>query len=379
MNFVQAFITNISFPTTLDELYGYVHLFDVEKILGCDYFDFIDDNGFYDDCDTKVYERRENCWTAPKWCKKGDIVFFMHSKTANVKIRRLRSELLNNRENLSPDYFWTMMNALIRAKRLHELYGGRIFAIGEVSGQLINDPNSNGESQHWKSSIYAPINSIFLLENPIDISQFNSKIMISRQSTITSVSGENFKYLKNLMLQNNKVIEPYFEEAIAEPMPLYMISEDNWLTVVNKHRRSFFLEEQFRTYYVDRFLKSLGDIKSFYRECTCVKKGKAKTFVDNAIRFQGKYLLVEVKLSVSAERNIIGQLTNYCDLDELWLEKNMKIADEFYSDSILVIDTEKLYIYSHHNHLLKPFFDLDDIKTNEDIVSLRDFISSFLE
>ena len=43
MNFVQSFITNISFPTSLEELYKYVHLFDIEKVLGCSYSDFIDD------------------------------------------------------------------------------------------------------------------------------------------------------------------------------------------------------------------------------------------------------------------------------------------------------------------------------------------------
>ena len=127
MNFVQSFITNISFPTSLEELYKYVHLFDIEKVLGCSYSDFIDD---YDKYNDSTYESRGVCWTAPKWCKKGDIVFFMHSKTANAKIRKLRKELLNKRESLSSNYFWTMMNALIRADKLHNTYGGKIFAKG---------------------------------------------------------------------------------------------------------------------------------------------------------------------------------------------------------------------------------------------------------
>lgn len=59
----------------------------------------------------------------------------MHSKTANAKIRKLRKELLNKRESLSSNYFWTMMNALIRADKLHNTYGGKIFAIGKVSGK----------------------------------------------------------------------------------------------------------------------------------------------------------------------------------------------------------------------------------------------------
>lgn len=375
MNFVQSFITNISFPTSLEELYKYVHLFDIEKVLGCSYSDFIDD---YDKYNDSTYESRGVCWTAPKWCKKGDIVFFMHSKTANAKIRKLRKELLNKRESLSSNYFWTMMNALIRADKLHNTYGGKIFAIGKVSGKIINDPNSNGDTQHWKSSIYAPIDSIFLLEYPIDISEFNTKIMVSRQSSITCVSGDNFEYLKKIILHKNMIVEPYFENAVADPLPLYKISDDNWLAVVNKHRRSFFLEEQFRTYYVNRFLRFLGDNKTFYRECTCKKVGKARTFVDNAIKFHGKYLLVEVKLSVAAERNIIAQLSSYCDLDELWLEKGKKIKDGMYSDNILVIDTDRLYLYSNHDRILRPFYNLDNIKNNDDITSLKGIIANLI-
>lgn len=174
------------------------------------------------------------------------------------------------------------------------------------------------------------------------------------------------------------IVEPYFENAVADPLPLYKISDDNWLAVVNKHRRSFFLEEQFRTYYVNRFLRFLGDNKTFYRECTCKKVGKARTFVDNAIKFHGKYLLVEVKLSVAAERNIIAQLSSYCDLDELWLEKGKKIKDGMYSDNILVIDTDRLYLYSNHDRILSPFYNLDNIKNNDDITSLKGIIANLI-
>lgn len=379
MNFVQAFITNISFPTSLDELYRYVHLFDIEKILGCDYFTFIDADNYFDDSDPKIYESRVTSWTAPKWSKKGDIVFFMHSKTTNTTISRLKTELISNRDSLSPDYFWTMMNSLFRAKKLHSVYGGKIFAIGKVSNSPEYYQPASDDKHHWNGRIYAPIDSIFLLENPIDISEFNSKIMVSRRSSITSVSGDNFEFLKNIILKKNRVIEPYFEDSVAEPMPLHNITEENWLTVVNKYRRSFFLEEQFRSYYVDRFLRCFGDTKSFFRECSCVKNGKAKTFVDNVVRFQRKFLLVEIKLSVAAERNIIRQLTNYCDIDELWLDTNLRVSSGLYSSNVLVIDTDKVFVYSHSSKVLKPIFDLDNIETNDDIIALRDIVENYLD
>ena len=76
-----------------------------------------------------------------------------------------------------------MMNALIRAKKIYEMYGGKIFAIGRINGVPIYDP-ADTERQHWKSKIYAPIDNIFLLEKPIDISEFHIEIMVSRQSSI---------------------------------------------------------------------------------------------------------------------------------------------------------------------------------------------------
>lgn len=375
MNFVQAFITNISFPTSLDELYEYVHLFDVEKILGCDYYNFIDENNVLDVSDNEIYEKRYTEWTAPKWSKKGDIVFFMHSKTANATISRLRTELLSIKSSISSNYFWIMMNSLIRAKKNHDAYGGKIFAIGEVCGAL---EYYKSNDTHYKSTIFAPIDKIFLLENPIDISEFNSKILVSRQSSITSVSGDNFDYLKEIILKKNKIVEQYFQEADADPIPLNNLTEENWLDVLNKYRRNFFLEEQFRTYYVDRFLKYFGDTKSFYRECTCVKDGNHKKFVDNVIKFNGKYLLVEVKLSVPAEKDIVSQLSNYCCLDELWLDKGRKITCGFNPNHILVIDMEHLYMYSDKNHSIKTVFDLDDIKISNDIVDLRKVIEDII-
>lgn len=376
MNSVQSFITNISFPTSLDELYDYAHLFDVEKILGLDYFNLIDKKGVFHMDNPKIYESRKTSWTAPKWCKKGDIVFFMHSKTANATISRLKTELLQYQNQMESDCFWTLMNALFRAKKLHDTYGGKIFAIGEVCGEL---HYYQDDDAHYKSTVFASMDKIFLLEKPIDISEFNSKITVSRQGSITPVSGENFDFLKQVIQHKNKIVEEYFQEAVATLVPLYNLTDENWLPVLNQYRRSFFLEEQFRTYYVNRFLKYFGDNKTFYRECTCIKQGNAKKFVDNVIKFQGKYLLVEVKLSVSAEQNIIGQLANYSCIDELWLDKNRKILDGYFRNNILAIDTDHIYIYNNFQHEIKPIYNLDDIKTCEDIIKLREVIAGYLE
>lgn len=363
MNYVQAYISNISFPDSLDEVYNYAHFFNMEMLL-------MGDEGEYED--------RKTSWTAPKWCKKGDIVFFMHSKTANRKISKLKNELLRNRECYSNSTFWTIMNAMIRAKKIHDIYGGKIFAIGKISGNPAYEKMSN-ENLHWRSNIYAPIDDIFLLENPIDISEFSVELEVSRQSSITPVFGEKFTFIKNLIVKKNSIVENYFIDSIAEPMPLYRLNDDNWLEIVNYHRRDFFLEAQFRAFYVDRFLKVLGDTKAFYRECGCKKENKSKTFVDNVIKMNGKYLPVEIKLSVSTEKDINSQLSSYCNLKQLCLNTDKIVIDNIYRDNVLVIDTDKIYIYCDKKKALKEMSELDNIKSNKDIVELREFIINFLD
>ena len=378
MYYVQAYISNISFPTSLDEVYSYAHLFNMEMILGCDFYNLLNDKNYLDIDNVEKYESRSTEWTAPKWCKDGDIVLFMHSKTANARISSMKTKLLSNRDCYTDNAFWLMMNALIRAKKIYDIYGGKIFAVGRIKGTPIYDSAEN-DQLHWKSKIYAPINSIFLLEKPIDISEFNNVIMVSRQSSITPVFGEQFTYLKELILKKNPIVEDFFKESVAEPVPLTKIDDKNWLDVVNNYRRSFFLEIQFRSFYVNRFLKYFGDTKTFFRECACMKFGIPTSYVDNVILLEGRYLPVEVKLSVEVEKDLLAQLSKYCNLDELMLTKGKIIHTGIYDHNVLVIDTEQLYMYNNQKQSLDALVDLDSIHTIEDIINLRQKIIQSIE
>ena len=366
MLYVQSYISNVSFPTALDEVEKNARAFDIETLLGCEFEGRCPDN-----------TKRIIPWTAPRWCKNGDVVFFMHAKTAVNKINYLRKLLLSERQDYSNNQFWLMMNALIRAKKLYNLYGGKIFAIGRVSGNV--EYISMEEERHWRSNIYAPIDSIFLLETPIDMSEFKQKITISGQSSITPLFGEDFEFIKNLILSKNAVVEDFLINSVAEPMPLSKINDENWIEIVNRHRRGFFLEAQFRTFYVNRLLKYIGDIKSIYKECPCKKKQSRSTFIDNVIKLNNKYLPVEIKLSVSAERDIFAQLESYCKLDMLLLDGERDVHDCVYNNNVLVIDTESVYIYNNTSVSLNKIFDLDNIQSYDDISILRQKIIDGLQ
>lgn len=360
---VQAFINNISFPASLDELKVFIYehgCFNVEDILQND----------------------REFWTVPKWSKAGDIVFFMHSKTAISKITSLTTKLNKTKYLYSTDEYELMSSWLKRGRSLYNRYGGKIFAIGRVTGEPVYENYQDDDEVpfHWSSRIYADIDSVVVLENPIDISEFNSFILVTRGGAITPVLGESFEKLRSVIGSKNK-LPRYFRESIATPVPLREINKSNWLQIAGQYRRSFFLEIQFRSFYVDYLLPLLGDQKKIYRECRCVKKSNPDSFVDNIIKLNGRYLPVEVKLDINAEADIKGQVQKYCDVEKCYLaNKELSFIDytKMYADKVVIIDTYNVYLYDQNRDSVMKIYDLDDLKEESDVQALRKTIVGLL-
>lgn len=354
-NKVQAFINNISFPKSLDELYYFATehgTFNVEDIL-IEY---------------------ETTWTSPKWAKSGDIVFFMHSKTSKSTITRLRTQLNNEKNKLPKKKYRLLMDWINRGLDLYSKYGGKIFALGRVIGapEYIDNDYADDSLYHWGSRIYCDM-EVFVLDVPVDISEFNDFIFVSRQSGITPIFGKEFIKLKNLIASKNETPE-YFLNSVSVPLPLTKINSKNWLEITEEYRRSFILESQFRSYYVDYLLSAISDRKSIYKECRCVKQGNPNTFADNVIYLNGKYVPVEVKLSVQAEPNIKGQVENYCYTDEIYIDskRNRKIfPEQIYNKNVIVIDTDDVYVFNINKYKLKHILSLNELSSLSDVQKLK--------
>ena len=158
MREVQSFITNISFPKTIYEFLFFLEddfHFNVDDVLNEDYLE----------------------WTAPRWSKTNDVVFFMHSKTAISTITRLRTEYNNTKDDYAEEQCNLIEKGIAHALDNYKKYGGKIYAIGRVTEPPIYDNFYRDETElHWGGRIYAPISDIIVLDNPIDISEFNDFI-----------------------------------------------------------------------------------------------------------------------------------------------------------------------------------------------------------
>lgn len=346
--YVNAHINNISFPTTIEELEFFIYehgKFNVEDIL------------------TELYTN----WTVPRSVKIGDIVLFMHAKTAISRITALITQVKSIPDFLNYDKS-LLLEWLERARSLFKLYGGKIFAIARVTGspEYLGYEDSD-ISYHWQGRVYANMGDIVVLNNPIDISEFNSFIKVSRQSGITPLPSKEFNKLRHIIAEKNKNLPGYFLKCEIGNFDLAHINGKNFLEITQEYRRRFLLEIDFRSYYVDYLLKGLVKRK-FWQECICHTEGKPNYFVDNVFEYNGKYYLLEVKLNIGLEKDLHGQLKQYVNADYLYLDKaaTKKIAT-FEREFMYVIDTEKLYLYEKKSDMLTELVNLDNVKELDDV------------
>lgn len=176
---MNAFITNISFPKSLDEVLYFMkerERFDVQEVMSSDYVE----------------------WTAPKDAAIGDVAYFMHSKTSIDTIRHLKRELESEKDQIDPNTYETLERALAEGESLYASVGGCVFASGVVCDNIIVDNVATRDGLHWRSCYYAPIDNISLIEPPIHISEFRDFIKISRTGAITKLDPEQAAKLRGL-------------------------------------------------------------------------------------------------------------------------------------------------------------------------------------
>ena len=247
------------------------------------------------------------------------------------------------------------------------MYGGKIFAIGRVSSRPEREDDVN--PYHWSGRIYADIKDLYLLETPIDISEFNSFILVSRQSAITPLPSKEFEELKSLIKSKNPNVPIWFLESKIGDNMLSKVNPNNFLEITNSYRKRFPLEINFRSYYVDYFLKTLSGSK-VYSECQCHTLKTPLARVDNVFEFASRKMLLEVKLNIALEKDLISQLNRYICAEYICLsnESNVNITD-FEKDFMFVIDVYSVYRYDVKAQKLTKIFDLDEIKSKADIIT----------
>lgn len=348
---VQAYILTLTYHTTLEEI--------IEHVLDrqCDII-----TGTVILCKEDV-----DSFVAPKWAAKDDIVFFYLAKSALQTIRKLKREC--EKLDYSYEYKKLLQTVLNDAENIASDISGCIFAVGRVCGNA--KVGERYEHSHFKNNIFADITDFVNLDTVIPLECFSEYAPLEFKKSITPVLGESFEQLKNDILEDSEI--DYLVKSHSVPTPLKDISDKNWIVLNMDYRRKYFLEIQFRKYYVDYFLKVFGDQKKLYAECNTCRKGYRTGIADNCIKFNRKFAFVEVKLSVKSEYNLNNQLDKYCFVDSVKLSDDKEIEKgEIIQDAVFLVDVFGFYVYNARQRKLKMVGNLDKINSESDIKLLRE-------
>ena len=348
--YVNAHINNISFPNTIEELEN-----------------FIFENGMYN-VENILYDETV-IWTVPRSSKIGDVVLFFHAKTAIAKISALVTKVKTLPYD-SPHDKQLLLEWLGRARELYQKYGGKIFAVAQIIASPEYMHGNVFASQHWRGRIYAEVGNIVPLCTPIDISEFNTFIKVSRQSAITPLPSNEFNKLRDVIYSKNDNLPAFFLNCTIGSLELSQISSKNFLSKTQPFRNRFLLEADFRSYYVDYLLKAIVG-KKFWSECRCQTEGQPDYFVDNVFEFRGIYYLLEIKLNIHAERNLIKQLHQYVDAEYIYLNNKSQVRiDSFEHSYMYVLDTNSLFRYETKDDHLIELLQLDHVISEKQIIEV---------
>lgn len=350
--YINAHINNISFPKGIEELETFVYehgMYNVEEVLNC----------------SEVF------WTVPRSSKIGDIVLFYHAKTAISRISALTSEVKAlPDESIHPKAL--LLDWLGRARGLYGAYGGKIFAVARIVGSPEHSEmrGSTGVEYHWHGRVYASVADIAALDVPVDISEFNSFIKVSRQSAITPLPSTEFNKLRSVIRSRNCNLPDYFLNCRIGTNSLSRVNCENFLLQTSPYRRRFLLETDFRSYYVDYLLKSLSG-RQVWSECRCQATGKADCFVDNVFCVNDRHYLLEVKLNTKIEKNLSRQLQQYIRAERIFLKQGEpKAITDFEKAYIYVIDTDAFFRYEAETDCLIELVKLDALTSVDQIKRL---------
>jgi hypothetical protein len=287
---VQSFITSVSSPATSADV---LTMLRKNSDRGRDLLDI--------DMLLRYRKRFDLNWSAPRWATVGDVVLFYCTKKAFTRCQALA------RQERQGMHDRRLAAVLERAMPIYERYAGTIFACGRVSdaAQLLR-----GDHGHFKGTIFAEIDEVRAFERPLRADEFAKYVHIG-QRTITAIHGSDFAGLQHLLARRNTL--PNFLAA-ARPGGISFRDVDagNWQSISTQPDLRFIDESQLRVYLLDYLLAAMKDPRTpLLKECTCYRDGRATGRADYCIQVGGRWITVEAKLNVLAERDLLSQVGQY--------------------------------------------------------------------
>lgn len=326
VRWVRACITNVSFPQTEGALRAMLEknegklgrrITDLESLL-------------------EFRRGTDDAWTAPRYMQEGDILLFYHGASADDRIAALRRRVGDADRELA--------QVLSRSARHAADYAGKIFGCAEVVGPAIYERPANPDA-HFKGRSYAPFTDVVLFGQPLSAERFPPSLTIKRGVALTPVEGQTFNMLKARLAEDNR-LPAFLESARPGGSDFANFTPERWRQVSCAEDRRFSNETEVRSYLIDYLLDEIKDADTpRLEECECFRRDGAPRsgVADYFIQLGGRWLPVEAKLNIYAERDILDQVQRYVNLAYFYRPRRQR-QDVPRQQHCLVVDQAGLYL-----------------------------------
>lgn len=289
-------------------------------------------------------------WSAPKQDLKDGVLFFYLGKRARLNLNRCVKEF-----NEAPDIHSDCVPIVLeQAERLMEGRDGTIIAVARVLSAPVF-----GSGPGFKGRVFAECDheNLFILDHPLPLADFEHVVKIYGQ-TVEALVGTRADDLRALIARDNELPE-WFASMTFGSTKFSDLNEKNWYTRITEP--TILVDESeagVRTYFHDFVLNQLHTHEEtpILSEANCYLYGKFTGRLDNAICVNNVWIPFEAKVSISSERDFIGQIMQYTGVSDII----GKVAGELvsivpdYHEVVLAGDQTGFFVYDSGELISDP-------------------------
>lgn len=156
-----------------------------------------------------ILTHKNACWTVPKQTNIGDIIMYIHTKSAKENIKKIQKEIEN-----FPNYKY-LTKYLDNSLKFFNQYGGTLFAIAQVESNVETDYNNFDYTTHFSSRNFAKINNIYIFKNPISTKDFKNILDIRQHFSNVPLKKDSFQKIRDIIIKQNNVPQYFLDAEIS--------------------------------------------------------------------------------------------------------------------------------------------------------------------
>lgn len=247
-------------------------------------------------------------WSVPPWAQPGDIAVFYctaRSEQSAAKLRRdieiavIESDDSDESEivELRQVYREILDHAVVRTRE----FAGRLVAVGRVASW----PYA-GAGAHFRDRLFADIDDVVVLEQPVPVSKIKDVFQIRRAATISRMNAEAYGAFKR---EADRQLPRWAKTA---RIGLDAKSKATWRDLVAGEEYRPRTEDELREFVISPLLQELcGSADGLLFECRTMRRGKWTGYVDNLVRVADNWVPIECKLRIPSESAMLRQVRRY--------------------------------------------------------------------